>query len=71
MEAEYNVPEAKIRTAVDALWWAVTTATTVRYGDVHPIANAGRCVGVVTMFVGIAVAGSLTAAMASLLIRKR
>lgn len=70
-EAEYNVPEAKIRTAGDALWWAVTTVTTVGYGDVYPITTAGRYVGVVTMLVGIAVAGSLTAAMASLLIRKR
>lgn len=71
LEAEYNVPEAKIRTAGDALWWAVTTVTTVGYGDVYPITTAGRYVGVVTMLVGIAVAGSLTAAMASLLIRKR
>ena len=71
LEAEYNVPEAKIRTAGDALWWAVTTVTTVGYGDVYPITAAGRYVGVVTMLVGIAVAGSLTAAMASLLIRKR
>ena len=71
MEAEYNVPEAKIRTPVGALWWAVTTATTVGYGGVYPISAAGRYVGVITMLVGIAVAGSLTAAMASLLIRKR
>ena len=55
----------------DALWWAVTTVTTVGYGDVYPITTAGRYVGVLTMFVGISVAGSLTAAMASLLIRKR
>jgi voltage-gated potassium channel len=71
MEAEYNVPEAKIRAAGDALWWAVTTVTTVGYGDVYPITAAGRYAGVVTMLVGIAVAGSLTAAMSSLLIRKR
>jgi len=30
MEAEYNVPEAKIRAEGDALLWrAVTTATTI------------------------------------------
>jgi hypothetical protein len=29
MEAEYNVPEAKIRAEGDALWRAVTTATTI------------------------------------------
>jgi len=71
MEAEYNVPEAKIRALGDALWRSVTTVTTVGYRDVHPITNAGRYVGVVTMFLGIDAAGSLTVAMASFLIRKR
>lgn len=71
LEAECNVAGAKIQHAGDALWWAVTTVTTVGYGDVYPITTAGRCVGVITMFVGIAVAGSLTATMASILIRKR
>ena len=70
-EAESNVAGAKIKNAGDALWWAVTTVTTVGYGDVYPVTTAGRYVGVVTMFVGIAVAGSLTATMASILIRKR
>ena len=71
LEAESNVVGARIKNAGDALWWAVTTVTTVGYGDVYPITTAGRYVGVLTMFVGISVAGSLTAAMASLLIRKR
>jgi voltage-gated potassium channel len=71
LEAESNVVGARIKNAGDALWWAVTTVTTVGYGDVYPITTAGRYVGVVTMFVGISVAGSLTASMASLLIRKR
>ena len=71
LEAEFNEPGAKIKNAGDALWWAVTTVTTVGYGDVYPITTAGRYVGVITMFVGIAVAGSLTATMASILIRKR
>ena len=71
LEAECNVAGAKIKNAGDALWWAVTTVTTVGYGDVYPITTAGRYVGVITMFVGIAVAGSLTATMASILIRKR
>ena len=71
LEAECNVAGARIKNAGDALWWAVTTVTTVGYGDVYPITTAGRYVGVITMFVGISVAGSLTASMASLLIRKR
>ena len=71
LEAECNVAGARIKNAGDALWWAVTTVTTVGYGDVYPVTTSGRYVGVITMFVGIAVAGSLTASMASLLIRKK
>lgn len=71
LEAEFGEPGARIKNAGDALWWAVTTVTTVGYGDVYPVTTAGRYVGVVTMFVGIAVAGSLTATMASVLIKRR
>jgi len=65
------VAGARIKNAGDAHWWAVNTVTTVGYGDVYPVTTLGRYVGVITMFVGISVAGSLTASMASLLIRKR
>src|SRR3990172_6722280 len=43
------------------LWWAVTTVTTVGYGDVVPVSAAGRLVGSVLMFVGIGSIAFLTA----------
>lgn len=36
-----------------AMWWAVTTLTTVGYGDVVPITLPGRIVGGITMVGGI------------------
>lgn len=36
-----------------AMWWAITTLTTVGYGDVVPITPVGRMIGAVTMVAGL------------------
>ena len=43
----------KLGTLPDALWWAITTLSTVGYGDVVPITAPGRLIASVTMFVGL------------------
>jgi voltage-gated potassium channel len=53
-----------IRTFGDALWWAVTTITTVGYGDRYPVTAAGRGVAALLMVTGIAFFGVLTANVA-------
>jgi voltage-gated potassium channel len=58
-------PESNIRTAEDAIWWAMTTITTVGYGDRYPVTNAGRIVASVTMLSGIGVFGALSGVAAS------
>ncbi|HEY2069299.1 MAG TPA: cyclic nucleotide-gated ion channel [Rhizomicrobium sp.] len=40
-------------TIPDAMWWAITTLTTVGYGDAVPITAAGRLVAGITMIVGL------------------
>ncbi|WP_180933566.1 potassium channel family protein [Nocardioides ungokensis] len=68
LDAERSSPDANIKTAGDALWWACTTVTTVGYGDRYPVTTQGRIIAVVLMLVGIAVLGSLTAIIAAWLV---
>ena len=48
----------------DAFWWAITTATTVGYGDLYPTTTGGRVIAVLLMAVGIGLVAMLTAAIA-------
>jgi voltage-gated potassium channel len=52
-----------------ALWWAVTTITTVGYGDTYPVTAEGRGVGVLLMLIGITVFGLLTANVAAFFVQ--
>jgi voltage-gated potassium channel len=70
LDAEQSVPDAKILTFGDALWWAVTTITTVGYGDLYPVTAVGRAVAVALMLSGIAVLGVVTASIATWLVQR-
>lgn len=60
----------RIQTFPDALWWAVTTITTVGYGDYTPATPTGRCVAVALMLGGIGLIGVVTATLASWIVRR-
>lgn len=55
-----------IRTAPDALWWAISTVTTVGYGDFYPVTWEGRLVAAVLMITGVGVFSALAGAMSTL-----
>jgi voltage-gated potassium channel len=48
----------------DGVWWAVTTVTTVGYGDIVPESTSGRIIGITIMLVGIGFVALLTAFIA-------
>lgn len=57
-------PESNIETISDAVWWAVTTVTTVGYGDKYPVTFGGRIIAMVLMAVGIALFSVITGSLA-------
>lgn len=57
--------ESNIKTASDALWWAVVTMTTVGYGDKFPVTDEGRIIACVLMVSGVGIFGTLSGSIAS------
>ncbi len=49
----------------DSMWWAVTTFTTVGYGDKAPESSFGRGVGAAWMILGVTLSSVLTGHMAA------
>lgn len=70
LDAERGSPDASITTYGDAVWWALTTITTVGYGDEFPVTPTGRAVAGGLMLAGIALLGTVTATLASWLVER-
>ena len=63
--SERTVEGSNIKTFSDGLWWAVTTVTTVGYGDRYPTTTEGRLLAVLLMVTGISLVGVITASVAA------
>lgn len=63
--------DAQITNLIDAFWWASATVTTVGYGDVVPVTEPGRIMGIVLMFVGISIIGAFISALGARLVGSR
>lgn len=62
---ERGVEGSNIKGFSDGIWWAVTTVTTVGYGDRFPTTSLGRVLAVGLMLVGISLMGVITASVAA------
>ncbi|MGP3921530.1 potassium channel family protein [Nonomuraea sp. 10N515B] len=65
LDAERRSADPTIVTLADALWWSLTTMTTVGYGDLYPTTLEGRLIAGALMLSGIALLGVVTASIAA------
>ena len=61
----FNVEPSTFNNFFDAIYWATVSLTTVGYGDIYPVSEAGRVITMISSFFGIAIialpAGIITA----------
>jgi voltage-gated potassium channel len=68
LESERHARGTNITSFGDALWWAVTTVSTVGYGDHFPVTRDGKLVAAGLMVGGIALIGVVAASFATWLV---
>src|SRR5690349_133388 len=68
---ESTVQGAKIKTFGDALWWSISTVTTVGYGDIYPITITCRIIASILMIIGITILGLFISTLGESLIESR
>jgi voltage-gated potassium channel len=70
LDLERDQPGTHINNLGDAVWWSITTVTTVGYGDIYPVTGAGRVVAVALMVGGVSLLGVVTATLASWIVQR-
>lgn len=60
-----TAPQSNIATAEDAMWWALSTMTTVGYGDRFPVTTEGRAIAAVLMCAGVGMFGMFSGLLAA------
>lgn len=68
---ESQIRNSNIHSYGEALWWAMTTVSTVGYGDHFPVSAGGRGVALVLILVGVASIGLVTASIASFFVEEK
>jgi voltage-gated potassium channel len=64
-----TAPNSNILSGEDALWWSISTITTVGYGDRFPVTSEGRLLASCLMVSGVGLFGALSGLIASWFLR--
>lgn len=64
-----QVEASNIQTPSDALWWGISTMTTVGYGDKFPVTDVGRVIASILMICGVGLFGTLSGSVASWILK--
>jgi voltage-gated potassium channel len=67
LAAERDAAGATITSFGEAIWWAFVTIATVGYGDTYPVTIPGRVYAVLLMAGGVAIVGTASATIISLI----
>lgn len=73
LQSERPHPDAHIKTFGQAVWWSITTITTITtvgYGDLTPVTPTGRVIAALLMIGGNSLVGSITATLASWIVQR-
>jgi hypothetical protein len=62
---EKDTPGSKFQTPFDGVYWAITTLTTVGYGDLAPVTYFGRLLAIVLQVMGALTFGLIVAMIGS------
>jgi voltage-gated potassium channel len=70
-DIEHRAFNANILTVGDAFWCAISTVSSVGYGDRYPVTTEGRLIACVLMFIGTCLTGLIAAAFTSTFIEEK
>ena len=68
---EHEAQPEQFKSIFHSIWWAVTTLTTVGYGDIYPVTLGGRFFTFVVLMVGLGVVAIPPGLVASALSKAR
>ena len=64
---EHKVQPEIFKSVFHSMWWAVTTLTTVGYGDMYPVTTGGKIFTTIIVFIGMGMIAVPTGLFASAL----